>query len=499
MKGNYAVFLRKSREDADAERHGHYETLAKHEEELSQLADSRGLKVVETYRELVSGDSLAQRPECQRLLRDVAKGSYDGVLVVDIQRLTRGDMIDQGTIMSAFRYSHTLIITPTKTYDPADEHDNDFVELSMFFGRMELSAIKKRLLAGKERSVREGQYIGTVAPFGWDKITVDGKHTLAPNAQNGLVIEWAERIADRQATCQGMAMQLNRSGIRTVRGGNWDMKTIKTLLTNPIWIGYVRWNQHKTVTVMDEGMRKEKKRVPAEPILVKGLHDGTMPLDLWERLQRTLRGKSMRGRYRRELRNPLAGLLVCKRCGRAMACKHSTKQPQLRVSHPDSNKHECMQMSAYLSTVLAMLCDSLGDIARDMELTIADDGKARGYLLQDEASARAAFDDAKKAAANLLRLAEKGLITDEEFAERKAAADAAARESAAEIDEAERRLANLPDVQALATTVNEAIDMLGGYEADPKAVNDFLHGFIDKIEYERDPQTGKIRLRVCLK
>ena len=48
---------------------------------------------------------------------------YDGVLVMEVERLARGNSVDQGIIAQAFKYSNTLIITPTKTYDPQNEFD----------------------------------------------------------------------------------------------------------------------------------------------------------------------------------------------------------------------------------------------------------------------------------------------------------------------------------------------------------------------------------------
>ena len=54
----------------------------------------------------------------QQLLREVEAGMWDGVLVMEVERLARGDTIDQGTVSRAFQFSDTKIITPLKVYDP---------------------------------------------------------------------------------------------------------------------------------------------------------------------------------------------------------------------------------------------------------------------------------------------------------------------------------------------------------------------------------------------
>ena len=104
-----AEYLRKSRmeEGMDTE-----EVLAKHRKDLARYAAAHDIHIVETYYEVVSGESLYARPEMLRLLADVEKGLYDAVLVMDIDRLSRGRMKYQGIILDALRDSGTLIITP---------------------------------------------------------------------------------------------------------------------------------------------------------------------------------------------------------------------------------------------------------------------------------------------------------------------------------------------------------------------------------------------------
>ena len=90
MEKAYAMYLRKSRKDAAGE--SVEETLARHEQRLLQLAQQQGLVIGTVYREVVSGDSIAARPEMQRLLQAVQRGQYQGVLVAELERLARGDV-----------------------------------------------------------------------------------------------------------------------------------------------------------------------------------------------------------------------------------------------------------------------------------------------------------------------------------------------------------------------------------------------------------------------
>lgn len=93
----YLMYLRKSRKDLEAEEHGQGETLAKHEKMLTTLYESMGIfaKQITILKEIVSGDSIVARPQMQKLLQLVETGNYEGVFVVEVERLARGNTLDQ--------------------------------------------------------------------------------------------------------------------------------------------------------------------------------------------------------------------------------------------------------------------------------------------------------------------------------------------------------------------------------------------------------------------
>ena len=179
---NVCIYLRKSRADREAEARGEGETLARHERILLDLAKKRGYNVGAIYKEIVSGETISARPVMQQVLREVESGMWDGVLVVEVERLARGDTIDQGVVARAFRYSETLIITPLKTYDPNNEYDEEYFEFGLFMSRREYKTIRRRLTAGRESSAKEGKYCGSKPPYGYSRVKLVGEKgwTLQP-------------------------------------------------------------------------------------------------------------------------------------------------------------------------------------------------------------------------------------------------------------------------------------------------------------------------------
>ena len=70
------MYLRKSRMDTDFEEVSIAETLSRHRTTLEKFCKSKRLNVVEVLEEVVSGESLAARPQMMRLLELVSTGDY---------------------------------------------------------------------------------------------------------------------------------------------------------------------------------------------------------------------------------------------------------------------------------------------------------------------------------------------------------------------------------------------------------------------------------------
>ena len=489
--GRYAMFLRKSREDVEAERAGRYETLAKHRAVLERLAAGMGVEISHVYEEIVSGGDLAKRADARAMLEDVRAGLWTGVFAFDLQRVTRGDMIDQGTVVLAFQLSRTLIVTPQKVYDLRDELDGNYAELEMLFGRMELGRITRRLITGKEEAVRQGQYIGSIAPYGYDKAVIERKKTLVPNADAQRVVSWFERIAAFEATPKQIADEMNALGIPTPRAGRWDRSLIARIVRNPVYKGYVRWNNKRTVEAFAPDDTKRKVREKSNEIVIAGLHAPSVPVDLWKRANDAVSSRVMPAmRSDRTLRDPLATLLVCARCGRAMSrCKNNSKKD--RYTHSQVNRSECWQVGAPVDTVVAALVAALSEAASDAEASVRE-----GAHVSTVAVREGDLEAERRSVETLFRLVERGMITDDEFARRKALADG--RIAAAEARLESARQADLKAVRSdeFVVSVKRAIRNLGDFRGRAQEVNELLRSLISRIEYQKDPETGKIHLEV---
>ena len=140
------VYLRKSR--ADDPLLSVEEVLAKHEAILDEWVErnlSSPIAETNKFREVVSGETIADRPEIQKVLKLIESPKIKAILTVEVQRLSRGDLEDAGRLIKLLRYTNTLVITPTKTYDLIDEYDRDAFERELKRGNEFLEYQKKTL------------------------------------------------------------------------------------------------------------------------------------------------------------------------------------------------------------------------------------------------------------------------------------------------------------------------------------------------------------------
>lgn len=377
----YCIYLRKSRADTEAEARGEGETLARHEKALMELASKLNLNIVKIYKEIVSGESISARPEMQKLLNDVANNMYDGVLVMDIDRLARGNGIDQGIISQTFMYAGTKIITPTKTYDPNNEFDEEYFEFGLFMSRREYKIINRRLQRGRMASVKEGKYVGNKPPYGYKRVRLlnDKGYTLEPIKEQAdivkMIFEWYT-IGKLQPNGSRVhlgvsliAKELNKMQIKPYTNGPWTSPSIRDMLINPVYIGKVRWNWRPAKKKMVNGEVVKERCRTTDFLLCDGLHEAIITQETFELAQNIISENERRPvRGDKSVQNPLASLVVCAKCGRRMQRRPSNKNPDMLIcAEPTCNNH-----ASYLNYIEQHIIDVLKKWSSDYEIQKPD-------------------------------------------------------------------------------------------------------------------------------
>ena len=372
MPDEYAIYLRKSRVDMEAEAHSQGDTLQRHRSRLMELAKLRNLTVSKIYEEVVSGETITSRPEMQKLLHDVEAKRFAGVLVMEIERLARGDTIDQGIVARAFQFSGTKIITPAKTYDPTNEFDQEYFEFGLYMSRREYKTINRRQQAGRLASVNEGKWPSNRAPYGYQrvKLTKQKGWTLEPDEHAPVVQDvfhwYTVGVPDQEGTVQRLGVsrivrRLNEMRIPSPSGLDWTNQAIQSMLRNPTYAGWVRWGNRATVKEIQDGVviRSRPRAKPTDKNLkvCRGLHPALISQEAFDLAQKFLCFNPGRpGPKRCVTMNSLAGLVRCDQCGHMM------------IRRPYGNSYKdtlictytsCCTMGSDLATVEDLIVQSI--------------------------------------------------------------------------------------------------------------------------------------------
>ena len=237
------------------------------------------------------------------------------------------------------------------------------MEFKTLSARYEYRMIKKRLARGREASVREGKFIGNTAPYGYERYKLQGQKgwSLRPMEPAASVVRdmfrWFTAEDDSRIGVSLIVRRLNERGIPGPAGKDWTNCAVRSILANQEYAGFIRSGYRPAQKSMEAGELMTHRPRSAEPALYPGLHDAIVSKETSDRALALLaRNKSRPGPKQAALKNPLAGLVICDQCGRAMV-----RRPY-KSGYPDGllcPYTSCSCVSSTLETVEAAILDGL--------------------------------------------------------------------------------------------------------------------------------------------
>lgn len=475
------------------------EVLEKHEKILNEWCERNLGELIpdgNSFREIVSGETIQARPEFQKVLRLVESPKYKAIFTVEAQRLSRGDLEDAGRIIKLLRYTNTFIITPDMVFDLGDEYDRERFKRELERGNDYLEYYKKISWRGRIESVKAGWFIGSIPPYGFDKCkALDGKKerpTLQLNEHEAEAVRLVfDLYVNHDMGMTNIANRLNALGYKTRKGALWSTASIKDMLANEHYIGKVRWNKFKTVNVVNDGEITKSRPVNKDYYVFDGKHQAIISEELFERA-RAKQGRNHRAKAKTKLRNPLAGIVYCQ-CGRAMSYR----------TYKDGNGRErnaprmlcdgqayCHTQSVTYYDILDKIIDILKACIADFEIKIKNDSE--NTLINQNAHIKrleTKLDELnKKELSQWEKYSEEGMpkaifdkLNEKVLQEKETVSRELelARETAPTVEDYQERLCRFTD----------ALNALNDDNAPAQLKNKLLKACIDRIEYKREKGT----------
>lgn len=272
---------------------------------IGKFAAENDLELVAEYCDFHSGWRKSEaRPEFQRLMADAAEGKFDVVLVYHTSRFARNQI-------EARRYKQLLrerlgirVVSVTQPMGEDHTDPSSFLAESIheMFDEYYSVSLSFWTRSGLREKARQGHLVGSL-PWGYVR-DPDTKLAVPHPERAPLVLGLFERYATGQESDRSLAAWLNATGARTARDRQFGKDTVREMLCNAAYAGYV------------SGLRDKSRAI-------KGLHEAIVTDELFDRVQE-VRGWRTRvvkpGRPSEDYL--LRKLLYCEHCGARM---HGTR------------------------------------------------------------------------------------------------------------------------------------------------------------------------------
>ena len=219
------------------------------------LAGRPEFVVYNTYVDNGATGTNFHRPGFQQMLSDIEAGLIDCVIVKDLSRLGRNS-IDTGYYIEQYFRAHQIrFIALTDQFDTADAsnlHGGIMLPLKNMINEAYALDIGRKIKAQARQAMKDGEYIGARAPYGYRK-DPENCHKLLIDPEAAEVVFQIFQWAYEHVGLNDIARRLNEQGIQTpshrkratgeithenlVGSGKWQTRTVAKILDSEVYTG----------------------------------------------------------------------------------------------------------------------------------------------------------------------------------------------------------------------------------------------------------------------
>lgn len=275
------------------------------------------------------------RPSFKKMLSDIDEGKINLVIVKDLSRFGR-NYVEAGMYVQRFTDSNIRFIAADDNYDSLVNSDDLLFPIKNVVNEMYARDVSKKTKAAKKAKARDGQFIGSKAPFGY-KIDPNDRHHLIVDEPAAQVVKSIFRLASEGVGYNKMAKIFREEKVLTLiayfnlnnpdyfksdywrKEFDWHVTSIRAILNNEVYLGKLVYGKQRNKSMKS----KEKVRNPKEDwIVVENCHEPIITQELWDTVHKILNAKHRPAKAGEV--QMFAGLLYCSDCGHCLT--YSQKQ-----------------------------------------------------------------------------------------------------------------------------------------------------------------------------
>ena len=271
----------------------------------------------------ISGKNIKDRPALKELLSDAKEGKFDMVISWKINRVSRKleDVLKIVSLLEKNNITFKSYSEPFETDTPAGRMQFQMMAL---IGEFERGTIAQNVKMGMIAKAKSGNWCGgrvlgyDIVPNNSPEEEKKGKNKLDINEKEAEIVRFIFNEYSKGKGYKAITNQINKLGYKTKKGNNFSVGSIRDILTNPVYIGEIRYN------VRQNWSEKRRRNINPNPIRVKGKHEAIIDRELWDKVQLILESKKGKPSRIYDGEYPLTGILRCPKCGAGMVISRTT-------------------------------------------------------------------------------------------------------------------------------------------------------------------------------
>ncbi|MCM3116308.1 recombinase family protein [Neobacillus sp. MER 74] len=292
---------------------------------LYEWCERQGYVVHKEYADRgISGKNIESRPALKQLIYDAKQKEFDIVLVWKMNRLAR-DILDLLNVVKIFEQKDIAFRSYSEQYETETPSGKLQFHMMAAIAEFERANIAENVKMGMLARAREGSWNGGQV-LGYDVVEVPNENKkrkptkLVINEKEAQTVRRIFHLYLEGNGYKSIANKLNKEGHRSKKNNLFSINAIKTILTNPVYAGYIRYNVRRDWT------EKRRNNINPNPVMQKGLHKPIITEDTWNKAKSILEKRSGKPNRVHSGEYPLTGLLKCPSCGAGMVLGRTTNR-----------------------------------------------------------------------------------------------------------------------------------------------------------------------------
>jgi site-specific DNA recombinase len=213
-------------------------SIAAQKERLKAYVLSQGWELASTYEDGGFSGGTTNRPSFNRLREDMKHRQFDLILVYKLDRLSR-NMRDLSNLVHEMDECGVYFKSATEPFDTTTPAGKLIFNMLGSVAEFERGMIAERVKMGMVQKAKEGKGIlGFNHPYGYEYTN----GALLPDINEAPVVKYVYSRYLAGASLGEIAMELNSKGVATKNRKSWSKQTVRNVLGNPLYAGFLRWS-----------------------------------------------------------------------------------------------------------------------------------------------------------------------------------------------------------------------------------------------------------------